>query len=141
MPILVYIAYVCVCLCDVCLYANRHSTAAIVYSIPTDFMFWICIFGTSISCSIACSLKTGTLLIVVCVHLFSVSQSESKHLLFGRPLMLQSSSDYCLLHHQGFISAYSKQQLMPLWSSFTVKEQVGLKTHCHRVLFHLHENK
>ncbi|XP_060760336.1 venom phosphodiesterase 1 [Neoarius graeffei] len=54
-----------------------------------------------------------------------VSQSESKHLLFGRPLMLQFKSDYCLLHHHGFISAYSKQHLMPLWSSFTVEKQPG----------------
>ncbi|XP_047675276.1 venom phosphodiesterase 1-like isoform X3 [Tachysurus fulvidraco] len=54
-----------------------------------------------------------------------VSMSESKHLLFGRPLVLQSNSDYCILHQHGFISAYSKQQLMPLWSSFTVEKQAG----------------
>ncbi|TSP90487.1 Ectonucleotide pyrophosphatase/phosphodiesterase family member 3 [Bagarius yarrelli] len=54
-----------------------------------------------------------------------VSQSESKHLLFGRPLVLQSESDYCLLLQRGFISAYSKHLLMPLWSSFTVEKQSG----------------
>ncbi|XP_053541991.1 venom phosphodiesterase 1 isoform X1 [Ictalurus punctatus] len=54
-----------------------------------------------------------------------VSQSNSKHLLFGQPLVLQSNSDYCLLHHHGFISAYSKHKLMPLWSSFTVEKQAG----------------
>ncbi|GAA6093269.1 venom phosphodiesterase 1-like isoform X1 [Tachysurus ichikawai] len=54
-----------------------------------------------------------------------VSMSESKHLLFGRPLVLQSNSDYCILHQHEFISAYSKQQLMPLWSSFTVEKQAG----------------
>ncbi|KAF4081620.1 hypothetical protein AMELA_G00163300 [Ameiurus melas] len=53
-----------------------------------------------------------------------VSQSNSKHLLFGQPLVLQSNSDYCLLHHHGFISAYSKHKLMPLWSSFTVEAGV-----------------
>ncbi|XP_046716079.1 venom phosphodiesterase CdcPDE isoform X2 [Silurus meridionalis] len=52
-----------------------------------------------------------------------VSQSKSKHLLFGQPLVLQSNSDYCLLYNHGFISAYSKEKLMPLWSSFTVERR------------------
>ncbi|XP_053339457.1 venom phosphodiesterase 1 [Clarias gariepinus] len=54
-----------------------------------------------------------------------VSQSKSKHLLFGQPLVMQLKSNYCLLNHHGFISAYSKQLLMPLWSSFTVEKQAG----------------
>ncbi|XP_076862146.1 venom phosphodiesterase isoform X2 [Brachyhypopomus gauderio] len=54
-----------------------------------------------------------------------VSVSESKHLLFGRPRVLQSGLDYCLLHQEGYISAYSTHTLMPLWSSFTVEKRAG----------------
>ncbi|KAK1789431.1 hypothetical protein P4O66_015360 [Electrophorus voltai] len=54
-----------------------------------------------------------------------VSVSEGKHLLFGRPRVLQSSIDYCILHHHGYISAYSRHMLMPLWSSFTVEKTAG----------------
>ncbi|XP_066524852.1 venom phosphodiesterase CdcPDE [Hoplias malabaricus] len=48
--------------------------------------------------------------------------SEKKHLLFSRPKVVQSHSGYCLLHHEGFVSAYSKDIYMPLWSSFTVEK-------------------
>uniref|UniRef100_A0AAY5EH24 SMB domain-containing protein n=1 Tax=Electrophorus electricus TaxID=8005 RepID=A0AAY5EH24_ELEEL len=48
-----------------------------------------------------------------------------KHLLFGRPRVLQSSINYCILHHHGYISAYSRHMLMPLWSSFTVEKTAG----------------
>uniref|UniRef100_A0A8C9UXQ6 SMB domain-containing protein n=1 Tax=Scleropages formosus TaxID=113540 RepID=A0A8C9UXQ6_SCLFO len=49
-----------------------------------------------------------------------VSASEKKHMPFGRPRLLQAGGKYCLLHQQGFISAYSLQSFMPLWSSFTL---------------------
>ncbi|KAI4876707.1 hypothetical protein NFI96_017986, partial [Prochilodus magdalenae] len=51
--------------------------------------------------------------------------SEKKHLPYGRPRVLQPESHYCLLHHQGFISAYSRDVYMPLWSSFTVEKPAG----------------
>ncbi|XP_049331199.1 venom phosphodiesterase 1 [Astyanax mexicanus] len=51
--------------------------------------------------------------------------SEKKHLMFGRPRVLQSLSEYCLLHQEGFISAYSRNTHMPLWSSFTVEKPAG----------------
>ncbi|XP_062856450.1 venom phosphodiesterase 1 [Trichomycterus rosablanca] len=51
-----------------------------------------------------------------------VSMSVRKHLLFGQPTMLQPDFNYCVLHHHGFISAYSIQTLMPVWSSFTVSK-------------------
>uniref|UniRef100_A0A674DGP2 Venom phosphodiesterase 1-like n=1 Tax=Salmo trutta TaxID=8032 RepID=A0A674DGP2_SALTR len=47
-----------------------------------------------------------------------------KHMLFGRPIMLQPSNDYCLLYHQGFVNAYSKKSLMPVWNSFTLDKPV-----------------
>ncbi|XP_029370635.1 ectonucleotide pyrophosphatase/phosphodiesterase family member 3 [Echeneis naucrates] len=48
------------------------------------------------------------------------SAAERKHLLYGRPRMLQPEQTYCVLHQEGFISGYSSTSLMPLWSSFTV---------------------
>uniref|UniRef100_A0A8C7N2A5 SMB domain-containing protein n=1 Tax=Oncorhynchus kisutch TaxID=8019 RepID=A0A8C7N2A5_ONCKI len=45
---------------------------------------------------------------------------EQKHMLFGRPIMQQPSNDYCLLYHQGFVNAYSKKFLMPVWNSYTL---------------------
>ncbi|XP_076158075.1 venom phosphodiesterase CdcPDE [Alosa pseudoharengus] len=51
-----------------------------------------------------------------------VSATEKQHMPFGRPRLLQSGADYCLLHHHGFVSGYSKASLMPMWSSFTVEK-------------------
>ncbi|KAG9335603.1 hypothetical protein JZ751_004368 [Albula glossodonta] len=34
--------------------------------------------------------------------------------------MLRTGEDYCLLHQHGYVSAYSRDSLMPAWSSFTV---------------------
>ncbi|KAM6973003.1 ectonucleotide pyrophosphatase/phosphodiesterase family member 3 [Aplochiton taeniatus] len=50
------------------------------------------------------------------------SDAETKHAMFGRPRLLQASGnqDYCLLHHRGYVSGYSKTSFMPLWSSFTL---------------------
>ncbi|XP_068431430.1 venom phosphodiesterase 1 [Clinocottus analis] len=47
--------------------------------------------------------------------------AEKKHLLFGRPRVLQPDRRYCVLHHEAFISGYGADALMPLWSSFTVQ--------------------
>uniref|UniRef100_A0A3B3XRH9 SMB domain-containing protein n=1 Tax=Poecilia mexicana TaxID=48701 RepID=A0A3B3XRH9_9TELE len=52
--------------------------------------------------------------------------SERKHMLFGRPQMLQPDSGYCVLHQEGFISGYSHEVLMPLWSSFTIDKPANL---------------
>uniref|UniRef100_A0A8C9QZ08 SMB domain-containing protein n=1 Tax=Scleropages formosus TaxID=113540 RepID=A0A8C9QZ08_SCLFO len=54
--------------------------------------------------------------------------SEKKHMPFGRPRLLQAGGKYCLLHQQGFISAYSLQSFMPLWSSFTLSRPVRQAT-------------
>ncbi|KAJ8394659.1 hypothetical protein AAFF_G00044620 [Aldrovandia affinis] len=57
-----------------------------------------------------------------------VSASEEKHMLFGRPRMIRSSEDYCLLHQHGYINAYSKISLMPAWNSFTVDKPESVVT-------------
>ncbi|XP_059205877.1 venom phosphodiesterase 1 [Centropristis striata] len=55
------------------------------------------------------------------------SAAEKEHLVFGRPRMLQPHQSYCVLHQQGFISAYSHSALMPLWSSFTIQKPLDLE--------------
>uniref|UniRef100_A0A3B4UIJ6 Venom phosphodiesterase 1-like n=1 Tax=Seriola dumerili TaxID=41447 RepID=A0A3B4UIJ6_SERDU len=54
------------------------------------------------------------------------SATEKKHVLFGRPRMLQPDQSYCILYQEGFISGYSSKALMPLWSSFTVDKPMSL---------------
>uniref|UniRef100_A0A3Q4BLZ3 SMB domain-containing protein n=1 Tax=Mola mola TaxID=94237 RepID=A0A3Q4BLZ3_MOLML len=45
----------------------------------------------------------------------NISASEKQHMPFGHPRMLQVDQSYCVLHQEGFISAYSHKTLMPLW--------------------------
>lgn len=53
--------------------------------------------------------------------------AEKIHTPFGRPRMLQPNQSYCILHHEGFVSAFSRSRLMPLWSSFTIQKPVRLQ--------------
>ncbi|XP_061617026.1 venom phosphodiesterase 1 isoform X2 [Phyllopteryx taeniolatus] len=46
--------------------------------------------------------------------------SRHNHLPFGRPRSLRPGERYCVLHQEAFVSAYSKDLKMALWSSFTV---------------------
>ncbi|XP_036948184.1 uncharacterized protein LOC119016472 [Acanthopagrus latus] len=55
-----------------------------------------------------------------------VSAAEKKHLLFGRPRVLQPEQTYCVLHQEGYIMGYSHDALMPLWSSFTIDQPTNL---------------
>uniref|UniRef100_A0A8C7R021 SMB domain-containing protein n=1 Tax=Oncorhynchus mykiss TaxID=8022 RepID=A0A8C7R021_ONCMY len=58
------------------------------------------------------------------LNLTAAEGKYCKHMLFGRPIMLQPSNDYCLLYHQGFVNAYSKKSLMPVWNSYTLDKPV-----------------
>ncbi|KAL1254850.1 hypothetical protein QQF64_012911 [Cirrhinus molitorella] len=49
-----------------------------------------------------------------------VAESERRHTLFGRPRVLQSDAEYCVLHQHRFITAYSTRTHTPVWSSFTL---------------------
>ncbi|XP_046875784.1 ectonucleotide pyrophosphatase/phosphodiesterase family member 2 isoform X2 [Hypomesus transpacificus] len=50
---------------------------------------------------------------------------NTTHLPYGRPAVLFESR-YSLLHHVDFISAYSLELAMPLWTSFTLPRQEGV---------------
>uniref|UniRef100_A0A8C5C0L3 SMB domain-containing protein n=1 Tax=Gadus morhua TaxID=8049 RepID=A0A8C5C0L3_GADMO len=49
--------------------------------------------------------------------------SNTTHLPLGRPAVM-FPTDYILLHHLDFISGYSRELAMPLWTSFTLLRQV-----------------
>lgn len=49
-----------------------------------------------------------------------VTNTETQNLPFGRPRVLQKDSSYCLLHHHKYVSGYSKDLNMPLWSAYTI---------------------
>ncbi|XP_075453445.1 ectonucleotide pyrophosphatase/phosphodiesterase family member 3 isoform X2 [Ascaphus truei] len=53
----------------------------------------------------------------------NISQTEKSNLPYGKPRNVQESSTYCLLHHQGYVSGYSHDILMPLWSAYTIAKQ------------------
>lgn len=50
---------------------------------------------------------------------------EQKHIPLGRPKMLQVNQSYCVLHQEAFVSGYSQQARMALWTSFTMDTPVG----------------
>lgn len=49
-----------------------------------------------------------------------VEDTDSAHLPFGAPVLLQKNQSFCLLRHQGFISGYSWDLRQPLWTSYTL---------------------
>ncbi|KAG8444561.1 hypothetical protein GDO86_009645 [Hymenochirus boettgeri] len=55
----------------------------------------------------------------------SIKQTEMDNLPFGRPRNIQVNSTYCLLHQHGYVSAYSHDIFMPLWSSYTIEKGGG----------------
>lgn len=53
-----------------------------------------------------------------------VEAVEQKHIPLGRPKMLQVNQSYCVLHQEAFVSGYSQQARMALWTSFTMDTPV-----------------
>uniref|UniRef100_A0AAR2JZW7 SMB domain-containing protein n=1 Tax=Pygocentrus nattereri TaxID=42514 RepID=A0AAR2JZW7_PYGNA len=70
---------------------------------------------------------------------FSPEDTDVTHLLFGRPAVLFQSS-YTLLQHSDYISGYSYELQMPLWTAFTITPQANTTvltfTHTSPLLLH-----
>ncbi|XP_078255637.1 ectonucleotide pyrophosphatase/phosphodiesterase family member 3-like isoform X1 [Rhinoraja longicauda] len=49
-----------------------------------------------------------------------VEVADSQHLPYGRPRVVQENFKWCLLHQHSYVSGYSHNSLMPLWSAYTV---------------------
>uniref|UniRef100_A0A3Q0RZ61 Ectonucleotide pyrophosphatase/phosphodiesterase 2 n=1 Tax=Amphilophus citrinellus TaxID=61819 RepID=A0A3Q0RZ61_AMPCI len=58
--------------------------------------------------------------------------TDSTQLPFGRPAVM-FDTQYSLLHHVEFISGYSKELAMPLWTSYTLPRQVHTHTHTYNL--------
>uniref|UniRef100_A0A1A7YYN6 Ectonucleotide pyrophosphatase/phosphodiesterase 2 n=2 Tax=Iconisemion striatum TaxID=60296 RepID=A0A1A7YYN6_9TELE len=54
-----------------------------------------------------------------------IHNSNSTHIPFGRPAVM-FETHYSLLHHAEFISGYSEELAMPLWTAYTLKKQDDL---------------
>ncbi|KAM9737839.1 venom phosphodiesterase CdcPDE [Menidia menidia] len=86
---------------------SRPAQCPLVSLDPADDLGCSCLVGNAINSRLNLTAE-------------EVSAAEGKHVLFGRPRMLQPDQSYCILHQEGFVSAYSHSRRMPLWSSFTV---------------------
>ncbi|NWR29895.1 ENPP3 phosphodiesterase, partial [Tachuris rubrigastra] len=51
-----------------------------------------------------------------------IKKASSYHLPYGRPKVLQKKNVYCLLSHHQFVSGYSYDIWMPLWTAYTVNK-------------------
>uniref|UniRef100_A0A8D2Q258 Ectonucleotide pyrophosphatase/phosphodiesterase 3 n=1 Tax=Varanus komodoensis TaxID=61221 RepID=A0A8D2Q258_VARKO len=54
-----------------------------------------------------------------------VMEAKAHHLPYGRPQVLQQGSTYYLLYQDKYVSGYSTNILMPLWSSYSVSQTPG----------------
>ncbi|NXH20071.1 ENPP3 phosphodiesterase, partial [Bucco capensis] len=51
-----------------------------------------------------------------------INVAHSRHLPYGRPKVLQKNNVYCLLSHHQYVSGYSSNIWMPLWTAYTVNK-------------------
>uniref|UniRef100_A0A8C0FC20 Ectonucleotide pyrophosphatase/phosphodiesterase family member 3 n=1 Tax=Bubo bubo TaxID=30461 RepID=A0A8C0FC20_BUBBB len=51
-----------------------------------------------------------------------IKKANSYHLPYGRPKVLQKKNVYCLLSHHQYVSGYSYDIWMPLWTAYTVNK-------------------
>lgn len=65
------------------------------------------------------------LILSIIIILILVNQASSSHLPYGRPRVLQKEKVYCLLSHHQYVSGYSSDIWMPLWTAYTVNKPVS----------------
>ncbi|NXQ19319.1 ENPP3 phosphodiesterase, partial [Peucedramus taeniatus] len=51
-----------------------------------------------------------------------IKKASSSHLPYGRPKVLQKEKVYCLLSHHQYVSGYSYDIWMPLWTAYTMNK-------------------
>ncbi|NXN25763.1 ENPP3 phosphodiesterase, partial [Nycticryphes semicollaris] len=56
------------------------------------------------------------------ITLVKLKKANSYHLPYGRPKFLQNNKVYCLLSHHQYVSGYSYDIRMPLWTAYTVNK-------------------
>ncbi|XP_072355248.1 venom phosphodiesterase 2-like isoform X1 [Scyliorhinus torazame] len=60
------------------------------------------------------------------LSLSEVKSADALNLPYGRPRVVQENSKWCLLHQHWYVSGYSHDILMPLWSAYTVNKTENL---------------
>uniref|UniRef100_A0A8C9NAG7 Ectonucleotide pyrophosphatase/phosphodiesterase 1 n=1 Tax=Serinus canaria TaxID=9135 RepID=A0A8C9NAG7_SERCA len=61
-----------------------------------------------------------------------VKKTEELNLPYGRPRVLQKKHNYCLLYHDRYVSGYSRDYRMALWSTYTVGRDVTASNCLHK---------
>uniref|UniRef100_A0AAQ4R1J1 Ectonucleotide pyrophosphatase/phosphodiesterase 1 n=1 Tax=Gasterosteus aculeatus aculeatus TaxID=481459 RepID=A0AAQ4R1J1_GASAC len=74
------------------------------------------------------------------IHFFPpilVVKASLRHLHhpFGNPGVVQSGATFCLLYHSDYLNGYSKDRLMALWVSYTVRPPVSCSDFCPNQFF------
>uniref|UniRef100_A0A674I5U0 Ectonucleotide pyrophosphatase/phosphodiesterase 3 n=1 Tax=Terrapene triunguis TaxID=2587831 RepID=A0A674I5U0_9SAUR len=89
-----------------------------------------CPFTTSTPLDeLGCTLQNSVTIVYILVK-----KAETYNLPYGRPRVLQKQNTYCLLHHHQYVSGYSHNIWMPLWSAYTVNKTVEIWNYFHDVL-------
>ncbi|KAM4772150.1 ectonucleotide pyrophosphatase/phosphodiesterase family member 1 [Rhinophrynus dorsalis] len=57
------------------------------------------------------------------------SDTKKQNVPFGRPILIQNSS-YCILYHVDYVSGYSYNTRIPLWSSYLVEKNAKAESLC-----------
>ncbi|XP_078398216.1 venom phosphodiesterase 2-like [Cetorhinus maximus] len=60
------------------------------------------------------------------LSLTEAKNADALNLPYGRPRVVQENSKWCLLHQHWYVSGYSHDILMPLWSAYTVNKTENL---------------
>ncbi|XP_064412173.1 ectonucleotide pyrophosphatase/phosphodiesterase family member 1 isoform X1 [Latimeria chalumnae] len=90
-------------------------------SVPSSCPFVRMTPSSSLGCSCSSAVKSAEdLNEQLNMTVKEVQDADAHHLPYGRPTVLQEKSLNCLLHHHHYISGFSRDILMPLWSSYTV---------------------
>uniref|UniRef100_A0A8C3R631 Ectonucleotide pyrophosphatase/phosphodiesterase 3 n=1 Tax=Cyanoderma ruficeps TaxID=181631 RepID=A0A8C3R631_9PASS len=69
-----------------------------------------------------CKVNRGFWHLLIILVKLQVTQEISLHLPYGRPRVLQKENVYCLLSHHKYVSGYSNDIYMPLWTAYTVNK-------------------
>uniref|UniRef100_A0A8C5MIK6 Ectonucleotide pyrophosphatase/phosphodiesterase 3 n=1 Tax=Leptobrachium leishanense TaxID=445787 RepID=A0A8C5MIK6_9ANUR len=75
---------------------------------------------STLNCSCNTSVGEETLNERLNLNSANLNQSETTHLPYGRPRNVEENSTYCVLYQESYVTGYSHDILMPLWSAYTI---------------------
>ncbi|KFP28793.1 Ectonucleotide pyrophosphatase/phosphodiesterase family member 3, partial [Colius striatus] len=91
---------------------SSPSSCPVTHLIPIDELGCTCMHTSNVSeLNLRLNLTTE-----------EIKEANSYHLPYGRPRVLQKGNIYCLLSHRQYVSGYSYDIWMPLWTAYTVNK-------------------